>query len=358
MRLLTLTSIILLPFLTLSGLAFGQDRMNDTQVIGSHNSYKIGIEPAVMALIAAKSKEQARSLEYEHLPMPDQLSLGLRKLELDVYHDPEGGRFTSPAALGLLDSQGIKHLPYDEEGKLKEKGMKLFHVQDIDFRSHQLLFTDALAEILEWSNEHPSHHPIYITLNLKESTYPGFTPALPFDEGAMDSLELEINTVIPQNKLIRPDDVRGDFASLESAILEKGWPLLSEVQGKIMFILDAGTDKTELYLSLYPQLEGATIFANVEEGNPAAAVRIINNPETNQDYIQSLVKKGYIVRTRSDEGTKQARDNDYSQFELAKSSGAHIISTDYYIPSELFESSYIVNFGEGKYERLNPLRTK
>ena len=45
----------------------------------------------------------------------------------------------------------------------------------------------------------------------------------------------------------------------------------------------------------------------------------------------------------------------YTQFEKAKSSGAQVISTDYYLPSKLFKSTYKVSFEGNKYERANPV---
>ena len=45
--------------------------------------------------------------------------------------------------------------------------------------------------------------------------------------------------------------------------------------------------------------------------------------------IDALVKQGYLVRTRSDENTEQARTDDTTRRDLALSSGAQMISTDY-----------------------------
>jgi hypothetical protein len=75
-----------------------------------------------------------------------------------------------------------------------------------------------------------------------------------------------------------------------------------------------------------------------------------NNPE-----ITKLVKKGYIIRTRADSDTQEARRNDFSHFEAACKSGAQIITTDYYKKSTHFKSDYQVSFNDGKYFRLNPL---
>ena len=44
----------------------------------------------------------------------------------------------------------------------------------------------------------------------------------------------------------------------------------------------------------------------------------------------------YIIRTRSDAGTLEARDNNYNRFESCLKSKAQIISTDYYKPDLRF----------------------
>ena len=117
-------------------------------------------------------------------------------------------------------------------------------------------------------------------------------------------------------------------------------------------MLDENETKTNRYLEKHPQLKDASLFVNVPSGNPNAGFMIINDPVANFEKIQDLVAKGYLIRTRADSDTKQARINDYSQFESAKASGAQVISTDYYLPSRLFQSTYQVSFENGKFERI------
>lgn len=116
--------------------------------------------------------------------------------------------------------------------------------------------------------------------------------------------------------------------------------------------MDEDDTNQDLYFEKFPDLKGAVLFINKEEGKPEAAFRIFNDPISNCDEIQSLVKLGYMVRTRADTDTKEARTNDYSRFEKAKASGAQVITTDYYIPSCLFESGFKVIFEDGSYERV------
>lgn len=327
-------------------------KLNGIQVIGSHNSYKIAIEKEILEFLRNMNPAIANSLEYEHRPLSEQLDLGLRNLELDVNHDPEGGRYAQPKGLDIIKSKGITPLPYDEDNKLQEPGLKLFHAQDIDFRSHHLLFKDALRELLTWSNANADHTPIFILINAKDSPIPGMLAPLPFTATALDSIDMEIRSVLPLEKLITPELVMGENISLEATILGKGWPDLDKVKGRFLFVLDEIEGKTNLYLEKHPNLKDAILFVNVSEGNPNAGFMVINDPIGSFEKIQDLVAKGYMIRTRADADTKQARTNDYSKFEKAKASGAQVISTDYYFPSQLFESTYQVSFENEKFERI------
>jgi hypothetical protein len=67
-----------------------------------------------------------------------------------------------------------------------------------------------------------------------------------------------------------------------------------------------------------------------------------------------MVKKGYMVRTRADSDTREARANDKSSFVAACASGAQIITTDYYYKSKFFTSDYVVSFENNTYIRKNP----
>ena len=71
-------------------------RLNHIQVIGSHNSYKEAIEPSLFTALSELDSTRFLGLEYDHISLTEQLNLGLRKLELDVFYDPEGGLFSTP----------------------------------------------------------------------------------------------------------------------------------------------------------------------------------------------------------------------------------------------------------------------
>ncbi|MDE0110408.1 MAG: phosphatidylinositol-specific phospholipase C1-like protein [Bryobacterales bacterium] len=332
--------------------------LNQIQVLGSHNSYKKAIDPPLLKLLRENNPDSHKGLEYAHVSLPRQLDLGLRKLELDVFHDPEGGRYRRPYGLEMLRQANLlPEPPYDPQGFMQEPGLKVLHIQDIDFRSHVYTFRQALLELRAWSNAHPRHLPIVITMNAKDSRGrdPNSTPALPFDKEAFDAWDAEIREILPDEKLLTPDDVRGAYLTLEAAVLDHAWPTLGESRGRFLFVLDETGEKLDTYLQGHSSLRGRVMFVNAMEGRPEAAFRIVNSPNEDFQYIQRLVRAGYLVRTRADANTQEARQGDYRRMEAAFDSGAQFISTDYYLPNPEFGTGYQVRLPGGGPGRWNPL---
>ncbi|MBT1696706.1 hypothetical protein KK083_07465 [Fulvivirgaceae bacterium PWU4] len=331
-------------------------KMNQVQVIGSHNSYKIGIEKPLMDLILAERPE-AKGLDYAHISLTEQLDLGLRGLEIDVLYDPEGGRFSHPKGLDMLNAQGVQAMPYNPEA-MKDPGFKVLHVPDIDFRSHCATFKACLSDIKDWSQSHSDHLPIIITINPKTSGLdkPGFAKVIPFDKKVLDALDKEILKVLDVDHLITPKQVKGKQKTLRKAIVDKGWPDLAEARGKILFVLDAGKDLTDLYIT-GDEAYARPMFANTDSENPHAAFFIMNDPIEQEKDIAARVKQGFMVRTRSDADTREARTGDKRRFEAAIRSGAQVITTDYYLKSLSPNKDFEIVF-DGKYSRCNPVFVK
>jgi hypothetical protein len=84
------------------------------------------------------------------------------------------------------------------------------------------------------------------------------------------------------------------------------------------------------------------MFHYTSPEDPEAAFIVVNDPVGNEERIQQLTAS-FIVRTRSDAGTIQSRNNDYSTYDAAIRSGAQIISTDYYTP-DLRWSNFQIKF--------------
>ena len=347
------TFFLLLPALFLVGKASAQQNLhlNEIQVIGSHNSYKKAIQPQLWKFLESRDTTgRLKSIEYAHIPMPEQLDMGLRNLEIDAFADSEGGRYARPK--GLAPAPGDD--PYDPSGKMGAPGFKIFHILDIDFRSQYYTLKECLTALKKWSDAHRDHTPIFITLEPKDGGpgYMGTTPEA-FTPVLFDSLDISIRRNLGRDKLITPDGVRGNYPTLEKAVKAGNWPLLKDAKGKFLFILDNNSAKMEMYRKGHPSLKGRALFVNAPAGDPEAAAMILNDPEDPE--IAKRVKEGYIIRTRADAGTKEARENDYSHFEAAKKSGAQIITTDYYLPSTFFDSPYKIQFKDGTYVRPNPI---
>jgi hypothetical protein len=329
--------------------------INKIQIIGSHNSYKEAIDPALLGKIRYVDYALARSLDYSHAGLPEQLSLGLHNLEIDLYADAKGGKYAHPRGLRWV-GKARGSLPYDPQGEMREPGFKIFHVQDIDFRSNCLTLKRCLRELRNWSDEHKGHYPVFITINAKDDfiPFPGFTLPEKFRSFEFDQLDKAITDNLGTDKIITPDDVRGRYPTLESAVLAGHWPTMAEARGKFIFILDETGKKRAAYIGGHPSLRNRMLFVDGVPGTPEAAFLIVNDPVRDSPRIRDLVLKGYMVRTRADADTQEARRNDLSRFNAACASGAQIITTDYYRKSTHFPSDYVVCFEKGEYMRAGP----
>lgn len=326
-------------------------KINQIQVIGSHNSYRHNIEPDLYNFIQAKDTSRSlKGLQYTHISITEQLNKGLRQLEIDIFADAKGGKYAHPKGLDIVKPQEA----YDPDGLMKKPGFKVFHMPDIDFKTSCYTFEICLQELKKWSDANPDHAPVFITLEPKDGDANFFgTKPEDFTAEVFDEVDKVIRKELGKDKLITPDMVRGKYKTLEEAVLNNNWPTLKKAKGKFLFILDNNGAKRDLYALNHPSLKGRAIFINAEPGNPEAATIFRNNPE--DKTIADLVKKGYIIRTRADADTKEARANDYTHFNAAKTSGAQIITTDYYLPSTFFNSSYQIKYDDGTFVRVDPV---
>lgn len=330
-------------------------KLNQIQAVGTHNSYKVAIPAVEMAMIASFSPAAAANLDYSHRPLREQLDMGMRQLELDVFYDPRGGRYARPA-LARMTAGRPGAVAYDASQMLAP-GYKVLHAQDVDVRSHCATFLLCLTQIDTWSRANPNHVPILIMINAKDgkSSVPMGVKALDYDAAAFDALDREIRSVFGPDRLIVPDQVRGSAPTLRDGALAGGWPSLSAARGKVFFALDEPPAKVEVYLRSKTSLEGLPMFVNsVSETAPHAAYFTINHPLRQYDRILSAVRSGFVVRTRADSETAEAKANDPARFNAALSSGAHYISTDYPVPRPDF-GPYQIRLPKNVAARVNPV---
>jgi hypothetical protein len=330
--------------------------INQIQVIGSHNSYHAGFAPSERTLLEAHHPKTLRGLDYKHAPLPAQLDSGVRQLEIDIFNDPQGGKFAHPAIVNMV---AAAHLPpdppFDPDHEMEKPGFKVMHVQDLDERATCHTFIKCLTQVRDWSQHHPGHLPVFILVETKEgvpSEMPNAPKADVFTPAIFDAVDAEIRSVFQPREMITPDNVRSSAATLNEAIRSHGWPTLAEARGKVIFLLDQA-HAAPIYAQGHPSLRGRIIFTNSQPRLPETAFVELN--DGSKEAIDNLVKQGYLVRTRTDEGTEQARTNDRTRLDRALSSGAQMLSTDY-PPSEPSQwTSYVVSLPGGVIARCNPV---
>lgn len=337
--------------------ADGPPRMNDIQVVGSHNSFKRRIPAAVMAEVRRRDPATAAALDYDHLPLADQLDRGVRQLELDIFADPAGGRYADPKGEALAKAAG-EPTGFDRAA-MRRPGFKVFHVPDVDYLSTCVTFRGCLRDIDAWSRAHPDHLPIMVTINAADlpSGRAGITDPLPLTAPLLDALDAEVRDVLGPERLVTPDDVRGSARTLRDAVRAHGWPTLARARGKIWFVLDVRAAVGDLYRAGHPSLAGRPIFGWYDAKEPEAAVSIVQDPLVDGATIRAAVRDGVIVRTRTDADTVEARTGDHRKADAAIASGAQAVSTDYYpgAPTRPWRD-FTVTLPGGVMERCNPVR--
>jgi hypothetical protein len=361
-------------------------RLNQIQVIGTHNSYKQPVDPRVWPLAEPAFKRMIEAymsrmdaatkkkfveehptldsfkagLAYDHPPLSTQLDAGLRGLEIDVNADPQGGRFLHPAAYEMLRKQGVADLaPHDATG-LDAPGLKVLHIADVDFRSSCPTFASCLAQMRAWSDKNPGHAPVFVMVEVKNQDLPLFpdgTRLAPFDKAAFDELDATAFRVLGRDHLVVPDDVRGDRATLREGVLAGGWPTVARSRGKFVFMISTSGQREEAlapYLEGHASLKGRAMFLQARPDDAHAAFLLIDNALERRAEIVQAVKDGFLVRSRADIDTAEARTGDVSRRDAALASGAQVVSTDFFRPGNSFGTSYIVKpFDTGA--RLNPV---
>jgi hypothetical protein len=334
-----------------------QIRINQIQVIGTHNSYHAGFAPSAAKLWKEKNPRLFDGLDYRHAPLEQQFDAGVRQIELDVFADTKGGLYAHPNGQQMI---AAAHLPadpeFDPKGMMGKPGFKVMHVQDVDYRSTCQPFVGCLEQVRKWSHAHPEHVPIFILVETKQGKPEGpveLTVPESFTASTFDALDAEIRSVFPADELITPDDVRGKYDTLNEAVLAGNWPTLESARGKVIFLMDQ-RPVGPVYLEGHPSLRGRVLFTNAEPGEPDAA--FIERNDGPAAEITELVRKGYLVRTRTDADTKEARSDSTARRDAMMASGAQMLSTDYPVNEPArWPGNYVVALPGNVAMRSNPV---
>jgi hypothetical protein len=300
-------------------------RLNQVQVVGTHNSFHRRLPPKLFEILTSFDGKLAASVDYEHAPLDEQLDRGIRQLELDVFADPDGGRFASRAANplgGLPKETGL--------AELSEPGFKVLHLPEVDFESSCLSLRACLRTVATWSAAHPRHLPIMVFVEAKDAPVPdvaklGFATPLPIGAAELDALDAEVRAAFDGESLLTPDDVRGSHATLREAVTSDGWPTLAASRGKVLFCLLDDDAKRAAYVAV----PGRAMFTLSGVDAPESAVVSRPTPVEQSADIEALARQGFIVRTRADADTVEARSGDVRRRDAALASAATWVSTDF-----------------------------
>ena len=333
-------------------------RLGEIQFMATHNSsHRLMAPDERFGVLMGSNLDSYR---YEHLPLDQQLrDQNVRGIELDVYPDPEGGRYARPLARSWR-GRGRRN-----ESLWQQPGFKVMHAPDGDYQTGCPTMIGALQTVKHWSDAHPDHVPVVIQLELK-TTWPWARvlrgARVPrWSTAILELLDAEIRSVFDERSLLTPDRIRGTAPTLEQAVLGSGWPLVDDVRGSVLFFLDHGdhNDVRDNYRIGRPSLEGRVAFTTPPPGQPDSAFMMQNDPR-GQGFlrIRELVNRGYLVRTRSDDPVSTAKADEHRRPTLALASGAHMISTDFPVPGLAFrwgDGTFVSRLPDGSAVRPNPV---
>src|SRR5687767_4496573 len=135
---------IVLSILATAAATFAGPRLNQIQVIGTHNSYHVAPHPSLAAMIRSRHGALADTLEYTHRPLAEQFErLGIRQIELDLYADPDGGLFAEPLGVVRAAEHKLPAPPTPNSSTMSRPGIKVLHVPDFDYQTTVATFVEA-----------------------------------------------------------------------------------------------------------------------------------------------------------------------------------------------------------------------
>jgi hypothetical protein len=288
-------------------------RINQLQVIGTHNSYHVREKPV--------KSGRASEWNYSHPPLDVQLDRGVRSFELDLHL--RGGEFF------------------------------VFHVPILDEGTTCRTLVEALATVRTWSEAHPRHVPISFLFELKKEG-PGLDKRIKHvDAAGFDQLDEVLRAGFAAGQIITPDVLRGESQTLRDAVTTHGWPALDASRGKVLFILHDDGKQRELYSQDHQSQRGRVMFVRSDPSRDDAATLVLDS--ANDPDIPRLAKAGYFIRTRADSSLRTASPAQPARRDAAFASGAHILSTDYPPGQPDPATGYVVEFPERAPARINPV---
>jgi hypothetical protein len=293
-------------------------KLNDIQILASHNSYK-GMSTSLGRLFVGlgDSFDEARALKYSYQSITDQLKLGIRSMEFDL--------------------------------RKRKDSFMLTHVPLVDNSSVAPNFALALEEIRLYSEHNPVHIPIIILMEVK-------TDWMILDH-ALQNIEteelLQLDALIKEklgDHLFQPADLMVDDLTVQETITTLGWPSIEEMLGKVIIVLHPN-NYNDRYLALDPTMESQAMFIGsyADDLNHDYTSFIVHN-NVDVESIASLIEQGYIVRTRIDDSLAF----DQNRYMAALASGAQILTSDFTSGRKDLNEADMIDLGGYMIIRFNP----
>lgn len=278
-------------------------RLHHVQMKGTHNSYHVRPETPVHP-----------SHEYSHAPLDIQLETQhVRTFELDLH------RF--------------------------DDSFQVFHLQLVDEVSTCDTFIECLGILQTWSASKPDHLPIVVWFEMKSG----------MQDAPLESLllvESEIQQVIPPAQLLTPALVQGTYASVREALDAEGWPTLSAIRGRIMFVILNNGEHTGPYTHNFTSLENRILFPRADQSQydmPWAAIDKLGTYSVNG--IELALERNILVAANVC-GADDEEASCVASRAAGITNGIHMLKDDFPYPVEAWD--YWLELPDGPVAACNP----
>ncbi len=281
-------------------------RLNQIQCKGTHNSYHLLPDELV-----------SDKWDYVHEPLDVQLEeYGVRQVELDIHWNEETSQFA------------------------------VYHVPILDDNTNCETLPECLQLLRTWSDENPGHHTLFVFIEPKDDID---THSL---QGHYDDLDETILKVWPLERVVTPSDVVGEWANMQEALAQEGWPPLRESRGKVLFHLLDSWIHRENYLGPDVTLQGRVLHVRGGPETPWGSFVEFGNAQGDEEQISALCEAGYMVRSTADSTDPADFDNNPARAAAALVA-SHLISTDFPAPTD--DGSYFFSIPGGSPSRCHPV---
>ena len=346
-------------------------RLNQLQLVGSHNSYRRHTYQPIFDLIQWFGADRARGDQRRSrgttttCRCAEQLTdYGMRALELDLFNDPAGGRFYERQGLQLRQRADRRPTSRscDEpghEGAARPRLRLRDAPPDVRVR--------AARDRRRGATRIPRHLPLFIHIESKavdrrrRAHQPGVHGRGAVRRGGRRRAG--------HRDPVRVRAARASSRPTRCAARTRRWTRRSPPRaGRWSRRVAAGRcsswkgRRSSPTWRARPASAGRLIVRAVD-ARRARTRRSCSATTRSADSQRSPIwsRRGYIVRTMADSSTVEARSGDRTRMNAAFTSGAHIVSTDYYRPDPRGNmpgsgwSNYAVALPGGGPARSNPV---